>query len=278
MAKLKNFFKLPRGKNKRFDEGGIRLKKNKKITIKPLFTILTVVLNNEKYLEQTIKSVLKQSFKNYEYIIIDGGSSDKSLDIIKKYQSKINYWVSEKVKGIYDAFNKGMSLAQGQFLGIINSDDVYKTNSLKIISKYIKKNDKIDFIFGSVKKHWGVLYGYKPKKIHYSWGFYSSHSTGFFLSLKAAKKVGLYNLNYQYHADYDYFYRLIVKHQMKGIATKKNEITGVFRRGGFSSRIHYRNLFKEELLIRINNGQNKILIFVIFLYKFFKHFNKIIKS
>ena len=171
-----------------------------------------------------------------------------------------------------------MSLAQGQFVGIINSDDIYKTNSLKIISKYIKKNDKIDFIFGSVKKHWGVLHGYKPQKIHYSWGFYSSHSTGFFLSLKAAKIVGLYNLNYKYHADYDYFYRLIVKHQMKGIATKKNEITGVFRRGGFSSSIHYRNLFKEELLIRINNGQNKILIFIIFLYKVFKHFNKIIKS
>jgi len=278
MAQLKNFFKLPRDKNKRFDEGGIRLKKNKKIITKPLFTILTVVLNNEEYLEQTIKSVLKQSFKNYEYIIIDGGSSDKSLDIIKKYQNKIDYWVSENDKGIYDAFNKGMSLAQGQFVGIINSDDIYKTNSLKIISKYIKKNDKIDFIFGSVKKHWGVLHGYKPQKIHYSWGFYSSHSTGFFLSLKAAKIVGLYNLNYKYHADYDYFYRLIVKHQMKGIATKKNEITGVFRRGGFSSSIHYRNLFKEELLIRINNGQNKILIFIIFLYKVFKHFNKIIKS
>ena len=139
MAQLKNFFKLPRDKNKRFDEGGIRLKKNKKIITKPLFTILTVVLNNEEYLEQTIKSVLKQSFKNYEYIIIDGGSSDKSLDIIKKYQNKIDYWVSENDKGIYDAFNKGMSLAQGQFVGIINSDDIYKTNSLKIISKYIKK-------------------------------------------------------------------------------------------------------------------------------------------
>ena len=276
MSLLKTLYKLPN--NKRFDEGGIRVKTNKKMNVKPLFTILTVVLNNERYLEQTIKSVLKQSFKDYEYIVIDGGSSDKSLDIIKKYQNKINYWVSEKDKGIYDAFNKGMSLAQGQFIGIINSDDIYRTNTLKIISKYIKKNNKIDFIFGSVKKHWGVLHGYKPRKIHYSWGFYSSHSTGFFLSLKAAKKVGLYNLKYKYHADYDYFYRLIVGHKMKGIATKKKEITGVFRRGGFSSTIHYRNLFKEEMLIRFNNGQNKILIFIIFLYKLFKHFNKIIKK
>ena len=88
--------------------------------------------------------------------------------------------MSERDKGLYDAFNKGMMLASGKFIGIINSDDVYTKNSLKIISNYISKYKNIDFIFGSVKKHWGVLYGYRPEKIHYSWGFYSSHSTGFF--------------------------------------------------------------------------------------------------
>ena len=168
--------------------------------------------------------------------------------------------MSERDKGLYDAFNKGMMLASGKFIGIINSDDVYTKNSLKIISNYINKYKNIDFIFGSVKKHWGVLYGYRPEKIHYSWGFYSSHSTGFFLKKSSAKKVGLYDINYKYHADYDYFYRLIVKHKMRGIATKKNQITGIFRRGGFSSTISFRKLFKEELMIRWNNKQNKLLI------------------
>ena len=108
----------------------------------------------------------------------------------------------------------------------------------------------MDFIFGSVKKHWGILHGYRPKKIKFSWGFYSSHSTGFYIKRKAAKKVGNYNLKYKYNADYDYFYRMIVKHKMKGISTKKNELTGIFRRGGFSSQIHYRKLFIEDLKIR----------------------------
>ena len=270
-------YKLYKKKRSFFYEGGKRIKKGPKKK-KILFSIITVVLNNEKYLEKTIKSVLNQSFKNFEYIIIDGGSTDKTLEIIKKYENRLDYWVSTKDRGIYDGFNKGMSLALGEYIGIINSDDVYKKNALSIISKYIYKNKNIDFIFGSVKKHWGVLHGYRPKKIFYSWGFYSSHSTGFFLNLSAAKKVGFYNLKYKYHADYDYFYRLIAIHKMKGLSTKKNEITGIFRRGGFSSKIEYKKLFKEELLIRWNNGQSKLLIFVIFIYKFFKHFRKLLKT
>ena len=265
---FKTLDKLPvTRKNKRFGEGGFRKSKNK-IEKKPLFSIITVVLNNEKFLEKTIQSVLNQKIKNFEYIIIDGGSSDNSVKIIKKYEKKISYWVSEKDMGLYDAFNKGMKLAKGNFIGIVNSDDVYTSNALLIISKYINKNLSIDFIFGSVKKHWGILSGYRPNKIKYSWGFYSSHSTGFFIKRDSAKKVGLYNTIYKYHADYDYFYRMIVHNQMNGIATKKNEIVGIFRRGGFSSTIHFRKMFFEELKIRYNNNQNIFEIVIIAIYKF----------
>ena len=117
-------------------QGGKRLN-NGYVNSKPLFSIITVVYNNEKYLEETIKSVVNQKFQNFEYIIIDGGSSDKTLDIIKRYDSQIDYWISEKDKGIYDAFNKGMSLAKGDFIGIVNSDDTYFDNALEIIAKYI---------------------------------------------------------------------------------------------------------------------------------------------
>tara|TARA_B100001059_G_scaffold236409_2_gene286743 strand:+ start:16490 stop:17323 length:834 start_codon:yes stop_codon:yes gene_type:complete len=261
-------------------QGGKRLINGSNVNSKPLFSIITVVYNNERFLEETIKSVLKQKFQNFEYIIIDGGSSDKTLDIIKRYDRQIDYWISEKDKGIYDAFNKGMSLAKGDFIGIVNSDDTYMDNALEIIAKYIKdlNNKEIDFIFGSVKKHWGVLYGYRPEKIYYSWGFYSSHSTGFFLRRSSAKKIGLYNINYKYHADYDYFYRMIVKKKMKGTSTKKDEITGNFRRGGYSSKINFRKLFMEELKIRYNHGQNIILIIIIFVYKSIKNFKKILFS
>ena len=78
-----------------------------------------------------------------------------------------------------------------------------------------------DFIFGSVRKHWGVLHGYKPWKVKYSWGFYTSHSTGFYIKKSSADKVGLYNLKYRFSSDYDYFYRMIVKHKMIGVSTKR---------------------------------------------------------
>ena len=277
MSIFKTFYRLPKKNYKRFDEGVKRLKQKKKEK-KPFFSIIKVVYNNERYLEETIKSILYQSFKNFEYIIIDGGSTDGTHKIIKKYEKKIDYWVSEKDKGIYDAFNKGMMVAQGKFIGIINSDDKYKKNSLKIIYNYLIKNKSLDFIFGSVKKHWGVLHGYKPEKIYYSWGFYSSHSTGFFIKRDSAKKVGLYNTKYKYHADYDFFYRSIVKHKLNGTATKKNEVVGIFRRGGFSSTIGFKKLLKEELKIRLDNGQSIFLIAIIFIYKFFKHFRKFLKN
>ena len=118
------------------------------------------------------------------------------------------------------------------------------------------------------------MHGYNPKKIKYSWGFYSSHSTGFFLKEKSAKKIGLYNIKYKYHADYDYFYRMIVKKKLDGIATKKNEVVGIFRRGGFSSKIPYKKLFFEEMKIRFDNGQNIFLILCISIYKILKNFKK----
>jgi len=257
-------------------DGGKRKKKNEpKLNKKPLLSIITVVYNNEKYIEESLNSLYSQEFNDYEHIIVDGGSNDKTLSIIKRYEEKIEYWCSKKDRGIYDAFNIGMSLARGQYIGFLNSDDKYTKNALKIINDYIKKYPTKDFIFGSVKKHWGILHGYKPYKIYWSWGFYSSHSTGFFIKNTSAKKIGLYNLKYKFSADYDYFFRMIVKYKMKGIATKKGEVVGIFRRGGFSSQIKFIDHFFEEIKIRLDNNQNKFLILIIFIYKYLKNFSKI---
>jgi len=241
----------------------------------PLISIITVVKNNEKYLEETIQSIINQNFRDFEFIIIDGKSEDKTLDIIKKYEDEIDYWISEYDKGIYDAFNKGLDIANGSLIGFVNSDDILMPNALEILKKYYLKYPKSDFFFGSVKKHWKVLHGFKPWKIHFTWGFYTSHSTGFFIKKDAAKIVGKYNTNYKYSADYDYFYRMIVKHKLKGTATKKEELFGVFRRGGFSSKIKFIDHFFETIKIRINNKQNKILVLLIIVMKYLKNLKKL---
>ena len=258
-------------------EGGLRTKNILKNSEKdkPLITIITAVLNNKKYLEECLLSLHKQRYDNYEHIIIDGGSNDGTLDIIKQYEDKVDYWCSSKDKGIYDAFNNGMKLARGEYIGFLNSDDTYENNALEYLIKYVKKYPEKDFIFGAVNKHWGTLYGYKPRKIYWSWGFYSSHSTGFFIKRKSAKKVGLYNLKYKYSSDYDYFFRMIVKKKLNGVGTNKNEVFGTFRRGGFSSKIKFYDHFTEEIKIRLDNGQNRILVLMIFIYKYIKNFSKI---
>jgi len=258
-------------------DGGLRTKNIFKSNLpnKPLITIITAVLNNEKYLEESILSLHKQKYMNYEHIVVDGGSNDETINIIKKYEDKIDYWCSKKDKGIYDAFNTGMKLASGEYIGFLNSDDCYTDNAFELLIKYIKAYPKKDFIFGSVKKHWGILHGYKPYKIYWSWGFYSSHSTGFFIKSQSAKKVGFYNLKYKYSSDYDYFFRMIVKKKLKGIGTQKNEIFGIFRRGGFSSKIKFFDHFMEEIRIRLDNKQNKLLVLLIFIYKYLKNIYKI---
>ena len=260
------------------EEGGLRingkLKKNEEN--KPLISIITTVKNGDKYLQEAIDSLNSQDYKNFEHIIIDGGSTDNTLSIIKRNSKKIDYWVSlDHDKGIYDGFNLGMKLSKVNYLGFLNSDDKLADGALNTLVKYINKNPSIDFIFGSVKKHWGILHGYKPWKIKWSWGFYSSHSTGFFIKLLSAQKVGLYNLNYKYSADYDYFFRMIVKHKMIGVGTKKNELFGYFRRGGFSSKIRFLDHFYEEIKIRIDNGQNLLLVLIIFVFKYLKHIKKL---
>src|SRR5690242_19312818 len=93
---------------------------------KPLVSIITIVYNGETYLEQAINSVLQQSYPHIEYIVIDGGSTDKSVSIIKKYESNIQYWISGRDNGIADAFNKGLAKAKGNVIGFINADDWYE--------------------------------------------------------------------------------------------------------------------------------------------------------
>ena len=176
--------------------------------------------------------------------------------------------MSEPDLGNYDAINKGISLCTGELIGIVNADDILLPDACLILLDYYKKYPEIDFFFGSVKKHWGTISGYYPKKINYSWFFYTSHSTGFFLKRHAAEKNGKYSLKYKYSSDFDYFFRLIMHNKFKGIATKKEEIFGIFRPGGISATLNKEDHFFEKIQIRIDNNQNKIFIFFMIIIKY----------
>ena len=124
--------------------GGLRLKgkyKSKDLN-NPLITIITTTFNSSKTLRETIDSIFKQEYNNLELIIIDGGSSDDTLEIIKNNEDKIDYWLSETDNGIYHGFNKGLSLAKGDYIGFVNSDDVLRKNALSILVEYHRKYPK----------------------------------------------------------------------------------------------------------------------------------------
>ena len=253
-----NFKKLKR-------EGGLRTKRifKKSSSSKPLITIITVVKNNSKTIKNCIKSVINQNYSNIEHVIIDGGSSDNTVSILKKYSNHIDYWISEKDNGLYDAMNKGLKLSQGEYIGILNSDDTYKKNSLNIILKYFKKFKNIDFVFGTVFKG-RILSGFWPKKILWKLNIYSAHSVGFFIKKNSQKKIGFYDTKFKYCADRDLFYRMIVKAKMKGKATNKKELIGYFTEGGFSESLNFIGRLLEETRIRLKNKQNIILVIILF--------------
>ena len=239
-------------------------------------SIITVTKNSEKFLEENINSLKNQTYKNFEHIIIDGNSTDRTVEIIKKNKDKIDYWVSEPDEGLYDAMNKGIKACTGDIIGILNSDDIYFPEALKFVNQYFTEQEKLDFLFGTVEKH-KLMHGYYPEKIKWTFGFYTTHSVGFFIKKSSQMKIGFYDTRYKYSADYDLFYKMIVKKKMFGIATKKDEIFGKFRQGGLSSRIKYLDFLKENNRIRINNGQNILFVYLIFVLRLLRNFKNLFR-
>ena len=248
---------------------------NKNMKNNKLITVITVVKNSEKTIEKCINSVINQSHKNFEYIIIDGDSNDSTNTIINKYKDKINIHINEKDMGIWDAMNKGLKLANGEIVGFLNADDFYYPNALQLVNSYFFDN-KIDFLFGSVQKY-KLMYGFKPWKIKWSFGFYTSHSVGFFIKTEEHRKIGEYNPKYL-SADLSFFYRMIINFKLKGMASKKNEIFGEFLKGGFSSKINYFDHLLDLNQIRIDNNQNFLLVYLLFIIKILKKPIKFFKS
>ena len=121
-----------------------------KDSINPLISVITPCWNSEAYIEKTINSVLGQKCSNVEYIVIDGGSEDATLDVIKSYEDFIYFWTSEPDSGMYDAINKGMRHANGEILAYLNSDDFYYPGTLSFVTRYFQENPAVDLLYGDL--------------------------------------------------------------------------------------------------------------------------------
>lgn len=191
-------------------EGGIKTKGINKQSEpgKPLVSVITVVLNGEKHLEQTIKSALSQSYNNIEYIIIDGQSTDNTLDIIKKYETEIDYWLSEKDGGIYYAMNKGINLAKGEIIGILNADDFYSPDAV------------LDIVDASLTSGASIFHGDiilqnndRQTRMQPDIGKMMQQPSVFhptcFVRKAVYENIGTFNTSYKISADYDFLLRCL---------------------------------------------------------------------
>lgn len=241
------------------------------ITNLPLITVITVVLNGEKYLDQTIRSVTNQTYPNVEYIIIDGGSTDGTLDTIRKYEDYIDYWVSEKDGGIYDAMNKGIRLAMGEWIGILGSDDFYERNALHDLIFPVIAGNKCSVVYGNSKVFYKNDFLYSRKttsdvdKIKRSFIFIHPDSMA---KLSLYKSIGLYDSSFKLAGDYELFLRAYFNNYK---FKKVESIIVNFRLEGFS--FNYRVALNER--VRLYKLYNLGPLFLIMgFYEFFKGFIK----
>jgi glycosyltransferase involved in cell wall biosynthesis len=237
---------------------------------KPLISIITIVFNGELFLERTINSVIDQNYCNVEYIVIDGGSTDKTLDILEKYDAKIDCWVSEPDKGISDAFNKGIKLATGEIIGLINADDYYSDGALSNVAQAFAEND-IDYLYGNINLH--KLSGEKLRVVRprynskFPYGGMPVPHPSLFIRKKVYDQIGLYNLNYKIAMDYELFIRI---HEQQYKSLYLDFEIAHFSLGGISDS-HIGASHKENLKVALNSKQGgKTRAYLEFIYRYIR--------
>lgn len=200
-------------------------------------SIITVVYNSAKTIEQTIHSVLSQSYGNIEYIIIDGQSTDGTLDIIDKYKDKLSYYVSEPDQGIYDAMNKGIAKASGDVIGILNSDDWYDVNAMENVMNCFAENST-DIVYGEVKRvetDETISMTKKAGPLDDLWYFMSIWHPAFFVKRGVYQRLGGFSTDYEVAGDYEFVLRC---YSSRIKFTYLDKVITYFRSAGISNTKH----------------------------------------
>lgn len=276
--KFETILFLPEGENRK-GEGGLRKKGYFKRSFKnkPLISIITVVFNGEKHLEETIQTVINQTYDNVEYIIIDGGSTDKTIDIIKKYEDKIDYWISEKDKGISDAFNKGIKVSRGDYINFQgDGDGFYSSDSLEKVFQNINPYEDI-FVSAMIQRispEGEELYrskyveNFDKKSLLFKM---SMPHQGLFTHKSYFERYGLFDINNTFCMDYEHLLRAY--HQFPKVVTK-DIIVAKWRADGLGNG-RTLEIFKEyDKIKRDNKIANNFVLSIVKYWTLFKYYVK----
>ncbi|AEE50739.1 glycosyltransferase family 2 protein [Haliscomenobacter hydrossis] len=220
----------------------------------PKISIITPSYNQGKFIEETIRSVLLQNYPNLEYIIIDGGSTDDTVEIIQKYERWITYWISEKDDGQSHAINKGYRIATGEIINWLNSDDLLTQNSLFLIASCFLVEPRIDWVTGfrvvrnvnkiglKFENHW------EHRWVYYLFGIPDFPQEATFLRKRLVAKIGEIDTSLEYVMDVDFYYRMLAESNS----------------GGFLRAVlTIMNEYNEQKTLRLDNRKDSEYSFVV---------------
>lgn len=211
-------------------------------------SIITVNKNNAAGLERTIQSVINQTFKDFEYIIIDGASTDSSVEVIKKYANKIDYWISEPDRGIYNAMNKGIKVAKGEYLLFLNSGDWLVDD--KVLEEVFSIGFEEDIVYGDLLIDEKEI-KYYPDKITLLYFFRDTlPHPGSLIKKEVFNYTGLFNENFVIASDYDFFLKALIKYNVSYLHLKT--VITVFLTNGISSKNYDIALKEKKEILKLN--------------------------
>ena len=233
----------------------------------PRISVITPSFNQGKFIERTIESVINQGYPNLEYIIVDGGSTDGTIDILKKYSDKL-FWVSEKDKGQADAINKGIEMSNGEIIAYINSDDKYEKNAFKRVSDVFKKDASVMWVTGRCRiigendiEIRRMITAYKNillSRYNYSLLLMMNpiSQPATFWRRRVIEDIGMFNINEHLVMDYEYWLRIGQKYTLSVI----NEYLACFRihKRSKTESAHFSN-YKQGLAVSKRYSNSKII-------------------
>lgn len=216
-------------------------------------SIITVSYNSELTIRDTFNSVLAQTYLDVEYLVVDGNSKDNTIELIKEYEPKFEgrmQWLSEPDKGLYDAMNKGIRMATGDVIGIINSDDLFcDDRAVEKVIRVFEQNKSLDSVYadlyyvaqndtGKIVRHWCT--GEQRK---FKFGWHPAHPT-FYVRREVYEKYGLFNLDFKLAADFEIMLRFLEKYKITTLYLREPLVK--MRLGGETNK-SYKNIFNQNV-------------------------------